>query len=189
MHPTAQEIYRKARELHETIYKLAVELTAMVPQNSNEENCDLAYAMREADKYVDDTRKEMTRLSKLAQSIVCLKWSQLAGGKPIKTDYCTGTPVPKICAHIPTVEKDPKNYRALMTYLGIDPMLWDEGKVISPLGEEETEVVKVNWPGFQALVARLAANGLPLPDGIDPNETYTLPEVRLLKRKGVLGDS
>lgn len=190
MHKKAQDIYRIAREAHEEIYKLLVELTAVVPNNSNEENVDIVYAMREAEKFVDDTRKDINKLKKLAEQVVCLKWASMPHTsktpKNIKTPYCTGTPEPKVCAHIPTVEKNPKEYGALMDYLAIDPMLRDIGPVISDLGKEETEVVKVNWPGFQSLINRLVANGCPLPDGIDPNETYTLYEVRCLKKLGVL---
>lgn len=150
---------------------------------------DVAVILAEAEKFAEDTNKEIKAFRKTMERLTVMKYLQDATlvmqGEPIRTEYVTATPEMKTCAKIPEADKQPEEYAALMTYLGIDPVLWDKGKVLTELGEEETEVTKINWPGFQSLVTRLQAAGLPLPDGIDPAKTYQLFSLRMRKRKGL----
>lgn len=108
--------------------------------------------------------------------------SRVMKGDPIRTENVTATPDMKVNASIPTFEKQPFQYAELMTYLGVDSCLWDKGVVLTELGEEHTEVVRVHWPGFQSLITRLKAQGLPLPNGIDPNATFTEFALRMRKK-------
>lgn len=185
MLPIAQDVYRAARRAHEDLYKALQELEKGVPANSQEENTDSIYALREAYKFMEDSRKMMDRVNKLVKAVVCVQWLNTSG-ENIETAYCTGKPDIKVRAKIPKWEDDPAAYNALMDYLGVDPICRDSGKFISDRGEEHTEVLSVHWPGFQSLIARLCAQGLPLPPGIDPQATWNENEVGIRKRKGVL---
>lgn len=190
MLPIAQKLYADVRELHERIYKDLQALQAIALAGDLEEMADSIYALKEAKKFAEDTEKDIGKLQKMLCDMFCLKYTQCDDGnaESIRTDYCTATPNPRVCAHIPSYEKQPEEYKALMTYLGVDPVLWDTGKVLTENGEESTKVVDVHWPGFTALLSRLAGSGHPLPPGIDPEKTYMLWNVTIRKKKGILGD-
>jgi hypothetical protein len=146
---------------------------------------DIAYVMREAEKFASDTTKALAEVRSRCEKFAALQYTQADGalGDTIKTDYCTATVGMKICANIPTFKKSPDAYEALMKWLGVDPMLWDKGDQLTDLGIEDTEVVRVHWPGFQCLINRLLASGFPMPEGIDANATYTQFTLRILSRK------
>lgn len=182
---------RKALIAHREIYQtLATVKQSVNGESSCEDLVDIAIALRESEKHLDDIRKETSKFLENVERLVCLRYledaSRVMTGEPIRTDLVTATPVMKVCAKIPTFEKSPDTYAALMTYLGIDPCLWDKGIQLTELGEEHTEVVRVHWPGFQSLITRLKANGLQLPDGIDPNATYTQFSLRMVKKGPLL---
>jgi hypothetical protein len=150
-----------------------------------EERANVAYACNQAEKFASDTRKMIAATEEICEKLVCLAWAQDINntGEPVRTEYVTATPDVKPCAKVPKFDKEPDKYAALMRWLGIDPVLWDCGEVLTENGQQDTEVVRVHWPGFQALVGRLASAGYPLPDGIDPNATYMLYSLRYKKRK------
>lgn len=181
MNPLAQEIYQLAKDAHEMILTRCIELRRTMVNQTAPTNVNCAYALRESLALIEDTAKQAKQIKELLERLVCLRIIEAGNADPIKTEYCTATPDVKICAAIPTFEKDRTSYEKLMTYLGIDPVLWDTGKFLTELGEIETEVVKVNWPGFQDFITRLAAEGSPVPDGIDASKCYSI--YRLLMRK------
>lgn len=182
----AVELYETARAAHETAYKLTQALQQMLPRADNETRVNIGFACREAFKYLDDARKLAQGAAEQSERIACLDWLQSTiDGEPIKTEYVTASPDMKTQATIPTIEKNPDGYHKLMDYLGVDPILRDKGKVLTAEGEEETEVVKVNWNGFVSLLTRLQAAGYPLPDGIDTNATFTQYRLRYRRKKGV----
>lgn len=183
----AEKLLRKAMEAHRDIYNaLATVKQSVTSESSCEDLAEYALALRESEKHLDDLRKEVKGYGNNVERLACLRYmedaSRVMKGEPIRTDMVTATPDMKVNASIPTFEKQPFQYAELMTYLGIDSCLWDKGKVLTELGEEHTEVVRVHWPGFQSLITRLKAGGHQLPDGIDPNATFTEFALRMRKK-------
>lgn len=187
----AEFLLRKATVAHRDIYNaLATVKQSIGGETSCEDLADYAVALREAEKHLEDIRKEVTVYKINVERLSCLRFmedaSRVHSGEPIRTDMVTATPDMTICASIPTYEKDPTAYARMMTYLGIDECLWDKGKYVTEEGEQHTEVVRVHWPGFQSLCTRLKAQGLPLPDGIDPAATFTQFALRMRKKGPLL---
>lgn len=184
---SAQQLYREVRAAHERIYKAMQELHGLLPSLSTKEATDTIYALREMETLLDDSRKEVKRVKNITEKLVCIKWTLDGIGGTISTDYCTGSPDNKICAKMPDANKPEEraDYEALMSYLGIDPQLWDNGEVMTEKGLEDTKVVNIHWPGFQDYCNRLIAAGYQLPPGIDKDKTYTLYSVSIRKKKGV----
>lgn len=185
---TVQEIYRRARQMHEETYRDLQELRKAIPQNTMQENVDIVYALREAEQYLDDARKETKKVKDLSSQIVCAQWVKQSSGDNIETNYCVGIPSPKICAKLPNPDKQEERaeYETLMQWLGVDPQLWDYGEVLTENGQEDTKVIDIHWPGFQSLCNRMIAMGYQLPPGVNKDATYTLYNVQVRKRKGVL---
>lgn len=182
----AVDLYTAAKESHEKVYRLTQALQQMFARADNETRANIGFACREAYKFADDSRKLIEGAGDLAERMTCLDYLQTSiDGEPIRTEYVTATPDMKVSASVPTIEKNPIGYQKLMDYLGIDPVLRDKGKVLTEEGEEETEVIKVNWNGFTSLLSRLQQAGYPMPDGIDPSATYTTYRLRYRKKKGV----
>jgi hypothetical protein len=185
-----QTLYAFVRESHEFIYRELMAHVECIDSDSMTENADHAYAMREIEKFLDDSRKDVAAQRKLAERAAAIKWSTSPSASDnIKTDYCTATPDIKTVAKIPTIEKNPDEYTALMDWLQIDPCLRDHGKVLDELGERETEIVSVKWPAFQDYVTRLVAQGYPPPPGVDPGATWKEYVLRIKKRKPIMPDS
>lgn len=187
----AERMLRKAMEAHRDIYNaLATVKQSVTSESSCEDLADYAIALRETEKHLEDIRKEVTAYLTNVERLTCLRYledaSRVMKGEPIRTENVTASPDMKVCAKIPTFEKDPVNYEKLMDYLGIDPCLRDRGKFLTDLGEEYTEVVRVHWPAFQSLCTRLKAGGHQLPDGIDTEATYTQFALRMRKRGDLL---
>lgn len=190
MHHLATEIYALVRNAHEEIYKRLQQLAPQLQTMPPEELADVAYALRHCfEKWLPDCTKETKRVAHIAELLACQLRLTALNPDSIKTEYCTAAPALNTMAVIPTRKKDPDGYEKLMNYLGIDLNLRDRGKVLFREGEIETEVVKVHWPGFVGLLTRLAANGYPMPDGIDPNKTYTEYRLNIRSRKGVLDET
>ena len=181
-----QECYADAKAAHEAVYIKLQKLRQTFPELPIEELADAAYALRESEKYLEDTRKELKATAQTIERFCCLKYlTDASNTEPIRTEYCTATPDMQTCAKIPKRKDNPAAYEAMMKWLGIDPLLWDYGEIETENGIEDTEVVSVHWPGFTALLGRLAANGLPLPDGVEVDATYHLYKLRIRKRKAV----
>lgn len=172
---------------HAEIYESLGAIKRSVNKDATcEELADVAVALREAETYLKDVRVEVTKLKEYTEQVCCMLYledaARMMKQEPIRTDLVTASPDMKVAARIPTFEKDPVNYVKLMTYLGIDECLWDRGTMLTELGEEHTEVISVHWPGFTSLCTRLKAKGLPLPDGINPDATYTQFTLRMRKK-------
>lgn len=192
--PNAELVLRKAITAHRELYNLIATIKQSVSEESEcEQLADIAVALREAETHLEDTRKTVTNAKEVVCRLACMRYledaSRVLQGEPIRTDLVTANPEMTICAKIPTYEKDPVAYAKMMTYLGVDEQLWDKGKILTDAGEQHTEVVRVHWPGFQSLCTRLKAHGLPLPDGIDENATFTQFTLHMRKKGPLLSKS
>jgi len=190
MLPILPVIYTEAINAHAAAYLKLQSVKAALPAATLNQLCNIAYALRETTKYIEDLRKELIAIEKFAERLACMRFIQdgektVRKKENIKTEYCTCTPAVNICAAIPKADKSPDEYNALMNWLGIDPVLRDQGEIETDRGIEDTEVVRIHWPGFQCLLNRLNSQGIALPDGIEMDKTYTEYKLRIRKKKGV----
>ncbi len=156
------QTYDNLKKLHaETYATLILERGEIETCSDMELLADKVYALREISRLADDLRKESHSLMEVASKIACIIWTAHSDGDPIRTDLCTATPKIMQGAYIPKREKNPKEYYALMQYLGI------------PKEVSERETVRVHWPSFCELLTEKSEKGEPLPGGIDPNKLYT----------------
>ncbi len=186
MIPEAKQLYRVAKEAHERIYNLCNDIARGSGNRTPEENLDIAYACREAHKLIHDAQKMINGRKEQTERLFCLQTIPVAMTLPtVETDYCTGKPDAEIQATIPTFKHSPEAYQALMSYLQIDPMLWDWGPVVDQTGKERfTKVVDIHWPGFQYYLECLQQGGFPLPDGIDIDKTWQNYKINIRKKGG-----
>lgn len=177
MNETAVTAFRAARTVHEQVVALQQRLEKFVAECVDKgELADVAYAMREASKLVDDTRKRLDGLGETAQKVACLVSVQLGDVSTIRTEHCSATPDVRQVASPPRRSTRPEEFARLMDHLGVPKHLWEGG---------DHAVVQPHWPGLMDYLARQAAEGKPLPPGIDPSRTF--PEYKLVIRakKGV----
>ena len=174
----AQELFRKCKVAFTTIYSELMDIRARLKGDSDlETHADIAMAMKSCYKYVDDLRKELKRTQEQSERIACILWLKDSDGDPIRTDYVTAIPRIKQMAAIPKRSSSPLEYSRLMTFLGVPEELWGDDAV--------EEVVRVHWPGFVEYLTKLAEDGLPMPDGIDPDKTYPVYSLTLRQKKEV----
>jgi hypothetical protein len=177
MRESLVELYRRAKSFHEQAYRITSELQSAVRQcRSQEDLADDVYAIRQATKFVEDARKEMGKLERLAEKMCCALWVQAGLGDPISTRHCSASPDVKMMASLPNRHTQPEAYEKLMRHLGVPESLWRDGDHAS---------VEIHWLGFTDMLSRDLAAGRPLPPGIDPEKTY--PEYRLSPVRGKMG--
>lgn len=127
---------------------------------------------RETSRLSDDIRKELDGSSGLMEKICCAMYiTQCSNGQmrpePIRTGLATGTPVVRMGARLPSRRDEPEHFAALMKYLGVDD------------SAIATDVVRPHWPGIVASLTQLAADGKPLPPGVDTSATYPVYTVTI----------
>lgn len=130
------------------------------------------YVFRETSRLADDIRKELDGSSGLMEKVCCAMYIARCSNdqmrpEPIRTGMATGTPSVKMGARLPSRRDEPENFAALMKYLGVDD------------SAIATDVVRPHWPGIVASLTQLAAEGKPLPPGVDTNATYPVYTVSL----------
>lgn len=186
MNKKLKEVYETIRQVHAY---LVVELEALrknVPQDM-EECADNAYALREALKFHEANEKDMASLMKQYMRTAVLLFARSGSNQPIRTEYVTATPLVNRCFQLPSAEKQPNEYAELMTFLGVDPQLWDYGRL-----EEENrqdKVVDLYWPGLQAYLRTLEQLGNYIPDTLKKVEPFNVYELRMVKKKGVTNET
>lgn len=190
MTPKIVELYSKTRALHQEFVTADAEVRRLLNTNCEKiDQADAAYALRQTAEFADEIRKKCEELQKLAEKLTCVLAVAEHDPGPVRTAHCTASLDIKTIVTIPRQSTHPKEFAALMEFLGVKRHLWD---VPQPEpnddGEDVTKrhaVVKPHWPGLVDHLNELQAQGLPLPPGIDPNKTY--PEYRLTirKKKGV----
>jgi hypothetical protein len=187
-----QRIYVEVRKLHQMVMKLMREahevLDSVEYSDASAADCvDLAHCLRQSGKFAEDLKKEFKGLEEELEKIVCMYIINDATNEEarIQTDYASATADISHSYVIPTFDKDPVGYEKLMTWLGIDPNLWDRGKELTDIGENATKVVDVHWPGLQYLVQRLKAAGHNPPEGLDPDRAYPKYKLGIRQRKPI----
>lgn len=189
MPENAAALFIDAKAVHESAFSKIEALKGEAYKADLPTLANMGYALRETEKYITDLRKDISSLRGLVALLFCRQFASDTANmtrENIKTEYCTCSPQPNIQAQIPTFDKSPAEYTKLMDYLGVDPMLRDQGSIETENGIEDTEVLRVHWPAFQSLMRRLAAAGVALPDGIDTEKTFTEFTLLIRRSKGVL---
>lgn len=179
----AKELFQQMRDVHEfavqTMFKFEEDIKAAC--NGDKHECaDIAYALREIRELAEDIRKRADLHGRTAQSAGCMLAITESDPSSIRTEYCTATPTCKTIVKIPKLSNDPEGFAALMKHLGVPDDLWVERKHAA---------VSVNWPGLVDLLSQQQAEGKPLPEGIDPNSSYTDYSLRILGRKPIVEQS
>jgi len=86
----AKQMYKDAHALHRIIYEDTIKLREKIRELNLGDLADLAYAMREAMKLLDDTKKAMKEVQATAEKFATLTWmteSQVLGEQyRIKTE-------------------------------------------------------------------------------------------------------
>ena len=173
MRSQLQQLYTEAVRAHSALYaSLSVVRDESRVSLDMLELVDTAFALRECHKFFDDLRKEAKRTQEMAEKLVCLLWIKGGGEEErLRTPYCTASPVIKTAVSIPSARRQPEQYEALMKDLGVPEALW------------RSDVIRPHWPGFTEYASSLASNGRPLPGGVDPNKTYPIYALRMLRRR------
>jgi hypothetical protein len=175
----AKQMYRDAQAAHRKLYEQVVSLREEIKTLNLAELTDLAYAMREAVELLDDTKKALNEIQRMAEKYATLNWmqeSQVLGEQfRIKTEYCSAEPKIKQFPKFPQKRRiDPDKFDKLMAGIGVPQELI------------ESEALRPNWEGFTNWFSHRQSQGLPVPDGIDPTETYTEYTLAIRKIKDVM---
>ena len=166
--------YVKLKDLHAESYEKIIHFRQKMSSFSKEDLVDFAFVLREMGKLADDIRKECVLAKDTAERLVCLIWitNNDEAELIVRGKYGSGTPNIRLMSSLPKQSTSPKEYNALMTYLGI--------KV------SDNELVRPHWPAMTEHITALARAGKPLPPGIDPKKTYSLYSLSpLRKRPGI----
>jgi len=186
MHNEASLLYKTTKKFHSDTYSRMSKLRATAASQGIKELADIVYALKQSVKLIEDTRKELNQVSEIIQKACCALYaqeSQAGPTGPIRTEYCTATPVFKMSVTLPHHTRDKEKYEALMMALGIDEMLW---KVDTEAGEKPA--VAINFLGFSDLITAYAREGKPLPPGIDQDYMFPQYSLTIRPRKEVDAD-
>lgn len=170
-----REAYAIAKAAHDEIYLAVKAVEQHAGTLPDGESIDCAMAARETAALAESIEKECKRLQKVLEKLTCLRMSMdpLADGKPKRGRYASGSPRQAMRTKIPEFKSDPEAYNALMDWLGVPEDLRDHGKELWQEGEFETEVLKINWNGFQDYLNKIATMGYELPPGCSQATTWT----------------
>lgn len=183
-----REVYAVAQAMHAEIYQACKAVLQRASALSIEESVDCQLCLREAAKFADDTRKECNKLLELLEKLTCMNWAlDPNADEKIVGELANGSPVVKTRVILPTLERDPERYAKLMDWLGVPEDLRDRGKVLYHEGQFTTEVVKINWNGFQDAIDQWLLQGHVLPDFVLSKEnSFTDQKVILRKTHDIL---
>lgn len=191
-----REAYAIAKTAHAEIYQALRVVQQKQATLGISELVDCQFALREMAALLDDVRKEAQKTLEVQATITCAKWVLQANADGTNKDiihgtHCSGSPDLKTVANFPTFDKDPVRYNEIMSWLGVPEDLRDHGTFL--VADEadavfETEIVKINWTGWQCYIAALVAKGFQLPACIaaDVKDTWIKYTVRITKLQDLL---
>ncbi len=183
MLPEAVGLYKEIKESHESMF-LAIKRLREVASRTKDvkELADMVCSVHHCQQFIDDIRKDLNGFEELIEKVCCAMWLQDPNkSENIKTYHCTATPHVKMMAALPTRKRDPDRYYALMESLGIKRELWQ-----TPDNEDTRPPIGIDWLGMVDYISDLAAQGKPLPDGIEPGKMYPVYTLKIRTKKEVL---
>lgn len=162
---------------HAETYKLILQLREQANGISNEDIVDISFALRSLSELHDDIRKELNSAREFIGKIACIRWIQESVNLTpeemalsIHGEYAKGIPKVMTMASLPREKTNPEDYLKFMKRIGVFGQALKRG------------LVKVSWPAVTEYITDLTAKGKPLPPGIDPDKTYTLYNLRIVKK-------
>lgn len=180
MHERALQLCYDVKEAHKKLYEAITTLREFAGETGSMlELADIAYSLHVCEKFVVDSKKELGAFRTLLDRLICAIWTETKIHEPIRTAHVTCSPDIKMMAKIPSRHKDPEGFKKLMEFLGLDRELWDKE-------EEDHLPIHIHYPGMIDYLSNLAAQGRPLPDGVDPGSMYPVYKTRLRPRKEIV---
>lgn len=168
------DMMRDSKATHEAHYLQLKKLQDAGTTDDVKELADSAFALKQAEEWFDDLRKQFRKEREHYEQMCGAVWSKTSlttaietGDDSIKTEYVTATVKIEKNASLPRKKQEPEQFEQLMNYLGIPKHLWNSDD------PEASEVVSIHWPGFTALLSKYLAEGKPMPPGIDPKKVFT----------------
>jgi len=172
MNKETQEFYKNTRNY---FHKAMVDLRELDESiNSLNDMADAVYALREIDNYIEKLRKEMNKYSETYQTAACLMLIS-RHRKAFKTEYCSAKKETRISTGVPSKSTKPKEYQALLEYLGVPQKVIDDG------------LLAVHWPNFSTWITERQKKGEPRPPGLGEQSPHF--ELGVRTRKSILEES
>ena len=153
MTPRAIDLYKQAHDAHLRLTQTVMQLETEARNcGDTVELADLGYALREANKLMEDSCVELRKLQKMTSQLFCLLWAMdpLAQDR-VRTDWCTCAGVVKTVCNPPSQEKDPELFEKLMTALGV------------PEEAVKTGALKLSFDGLGDWMTHAQRQGMNLP--------------------------
>lgn len=188
-------VYVVTEKLKESVQELAV-------HNNINELADIAMALNESYKLLDDSRKTVKALKEKLDMLVCALWSKTpdaAQATRIATDYCYVHPKVDVVVQVPHRGTKPEAFERFMKAFNIPEELYkfrqteENGAVVHDsdgneiIDLETPELVRLHYPGIVEWVKRELAAGKPLPPEIEElGNKFNVYSLKIIPRKGVL---
>lgn len=189
-----REIYAATVSLHKFVFDSLAAICRNIEATPIDQKVDCSFCLAKVSELLEDLRKEVDAVKK--KQIfrkICEQWvADPAMDSTIRGQFASGTPRIKKMTSLPDFDSDPEAYTYLMDYLGVAEDLRDKGKLLVCEGEFETEVLKINWKGFQDWVQMMEIQGHVLPpELVEKCKMKQWPEydVGLRKLKDILAKS
>jgi len=167
--PKTKQMYRDAKQVHHLLIEDLTHLGTEVSKCSLADQIDTVYSLKKTEDLLDDARKEMKKVRAKLETKACLSFYTEAI-ESFKTVYCSAKVKIKQFANFPHKRRnDPEKFDKIMHSLGV------------PANVVDCEAVRLNWEGFAEWFSKRQAAGLPLPEGVVTDETYTIYELATRK--------
>jgi len=145
---------------------------------NTEELVNRIYVLRECAKYLEDLRKETEGVVNIMEQMCCALYLIQHANSPEKADpirapFATGTPKTMMRAKLPKLHEDPERYTQLLDHFGVSP------------DQAVKQVLRPHWPSMCQYLTDLAEQGMPVPAGIKPGETYPVYSVIIRVRRSL----
>jgi hypothetical protein len=169
-----EQLFTDVRTLHANAYEQVCMARNAAPSLPLEDMADCAYVLNEMSKLADDMRKEAKLLSEILQRFACIRWATQpdASGEVVRGKLCTASPNIREMRHLPSREKEPEKYKALLRHFGV------------PEEHIESGVLHVTYPVMVDYLTKRAEQGLPPPPGLEANKAYQLYSLIMRKKGG-----
>ncbi len=162
------QIYDSTQLLHRTLIENIIRVRDSLAELPLKDMVDIAYALREISRLLDDGRKECAECIKLMERAMCIGWIQqciqTGSDDPIRGEYAIGTTQTRQMMHIP--KRDTEEYESLLSWLGVP----NDG------------LVRPHWPSMVEHISELLSEGKTPPTGMT-GKPYPVYSVVLRKKK------
>jgi hypothetical protein len=186
----SQKLNKSVASNHHNVYVLTEKLRALIGEvhakGDIQELSDIAYALNECTKMLEDSRKSINQVKTQLDALICAEWVKSGVAERITTPYCYVHPNVKMVVQVPHRATKPERFEAFMKAFNIPESLWKFRNEAGEIDLERTEVVRMHYPGVVEYISKLLEDGKPLPPEIEQGtEKYPVYSLKILGRKGV----